>query len=200
MSQWFDRLAKTTAVGASRRDALKYLGGLLAGGFLAALPGRARADDDNNGGSDNNGDEINETCQAYCKSCVGVKGGAHGTCIEACKKTLRANPKAVPCGQCSAMTTFVACTGAASCCGAATAAQYCTNLSTDVTNCGACGNNCFNVAGASILMGCCPDSSGKGVCTDLTTNATCGSCTTACTGTQKCKCTTTNGVTTCACA
>ena len=176
MSEFFDRLAKTAAGGTSRRDALKYLGGLLAGGFLAGLPGKARADD--GGGDDDEGnEEINERCQSYCKSCLGVKGGAHGYCIDHCKKALRQNPNATLCGKCSAKTRLTVCTGVASCCGATTNAPYCTNEQTDVKNCGACGKVC-----AGTTPACC-----SGKCADLATDANnCGKCGTKCTSTQKC--------------
>jgi hypothetical protein len=137
MSEMFDRLAKMVAGGVSRRDALKGLGGLLAGGFLAALPGQARADDDDDNDNDDKNEEINERCQAYCKSCRGLKGGVHGQCIEHCKKALRKNPKAVLCGKCSAKAPVTVCQGktphccgngtccATACCGAAATSVCC---------------------------------------------------------------------------
>lgn len=192
MSELFDRLARMAAGGVSRRDSLKYLGGLLAGGFLAGLPGRARADDDKGDDDDDGNEEINERCQKFCKSCRGVKGGVHGKCIHECKKSLRKNPKEVLCGKCTAKNPFTACSGAATCCPAtAAAAAFCANLNTDVNNCGKCGNVCKTGAA---LQGCC-----SGTCTDLTTSTNCGACGKACASGTTCKATTTNGVTTYSC-
>lgn len=192
MSEMFDRLAKVVAGGVSRRDTLKYLGGLLAGGFLAGLPRTARAEDDNDDGDDDDrNEEINEKCQKYCASCRGVRGGVHGYCIRHCKRALFLNPKAVLCGKCSAKAPLTVCAGAASCC-TPTSGPICVNLNTNVNNCGKCGNVCKLTAA---LQGCC-----KGVCTDLTTATNCGSCGNACAAGKTCKATTTNGVTTYACA
>lgn len=200
MSEMFDRLAKTVAGGVSRRDALKYLGGVLAGGFLAVLPGRARADDDK-GGGDDNGDEINETCHAFCKKCP-KKGGVFGHCIGQCKATLRKNPSGSPCGTCASITNTAtdvkncggcgpkfACTGTKPACCSGTCADL-----ASTTNCGACGNDCSKVITAA-LVGCC-----AGKCTDLTKPTSCGACTTQCSSSQTCQCTTSAaGVTTCTC-
>jgi hypothetical protein len=167
MSEWFDRLAKAAAGGSSRRDALKYLGGLVAGGFLAVLPGRAWAD---NGGGVNENDA--DRCQKYCKPCVGLKGGVHGHCISHCMQALHKNPKAVLCGKCSAKAPVTICQGktpnccgngtccAATCCASVCCASgltccsgKCVNLQTDSSNCGKCGTKC--ASGKTCKSGTC---------------------------------------------
>jgi hypothetical protein len=166
MSEWFDRLAKTAATGVSRRDALKAVGGFLAGGFLLGLTGKARTDDTNN--------DINRTCQAFCAACEGQGGGAHGHCIVACKSCLRNGGST--CGACDAVTC---CRGSATCCTGA-----CVNLDTDPNNCGACGTACPSgqvcVSGRCGLPAACapptPDLCGN-ACVNFQSDVNnCGSC------------------------
>lgn len=187
MSEMFDRLAKMAAGGVSRRDTLKYLGGFLAGGFLTALAGKARADDEPGGGGTN--EEINEACQAFCGKCPSRPASTFGHCMSQCKQFLHTNPKAKLCGACTATNPFTACVTGATCCAAtSTAAAYCANLNTDLTNCGKCGNVCSVQLPSAKLVGCC-----SGTCTDLTTATNCGGCGKACPSGQSCKATTTGG-------
>jgi hypothetical protein len=197
MSEPLDRLAKLLAGGGTRRDALKYLGGLLAGGFLAGLTGRARADDDKD--DDDQGDEdegnsaISKACRAFCKTCPRRPEGVRERCSRSCKRFLRKNPTGTLCGTCTAAAPFTGCVAGATCCPATTtAAAFCTNTSTDVKNCGKCGNDCATALPKAALVGCC-----KGVCTDLTTNTDCGACGNACPSGQTCKKNATTGAFAC---
>jgi Stigma-specific protein, Stig1 len=183
MSEPLDRLAKLLAGGGTRRDALKYLGGLLAGGFLAGLTGRVRADDDDKGDDDQGDDDenkaINQACKAFCAGCPNKPKGVKGHCIERCKRFSRRHPTQGLCGACTATNPFPGCPKGATCCPAtATKGPFCTNTSTDGANCGKCG-----VACAKATPGCC-----AGVCTDLSTTTNCGACGTKCTGTTPACC------------
>lgn len=138
MSDTFDRLAKMAAGGISRRDALRGLGGFLAGGFLAALSGKVRA-----GAGGGSNEAAADLCQAYCKPCIGLAGGVHGLCISQCMQTLHKNPKAVLCGKCSAKTPVTICQGKTpNCCGNGTccATKCCGAAATSV--CCATGKTC----------------------------------------------------------
>jgi hypothetical protein len=194
MSNMFDRLAKMAAGGISRRDALKYLGGLTAGAFLGGFVNPSRADHKNDKDRDDKdrddfNEDIEETCKKYCSKCPkgggdgddGEDEGVHGKCIHHCKNFLRKNPTAKPCGTCTAKTPFTACTSKNPDCCTSKTSNYCTNTNTDVKNCGKCGNACnLNTK----LQGCC-----SGVCTDLTTDTNCGSCGNKCASGKSCKAT-----------
>lgn len=176
MSEALDRLAMLVARGGSRRDALKYFGGLLAGGFLLGATGRARAEDGDDGDGDDHNEEINEKCQKYCASCRKLKRshGAHGDCIRHCKRFLRNNPKGTLCGSCTAEHHFTGCASGTTCCTPKGAAAFCTNTGTDAKNCGACGNVC-----PTAKPTCC-----SGACVDTQTDPKhCGTCGTVCSGT-----------------
>ena len=188
MSNMFDRLAKMAAGGISRRDAMKYLGGLTAGAFLGGFVNPSRADDRDDKDRNDFNEDIEETCKKYCSKCPkgggegddGSDEGVHGKCIDHCKSYLRKYPKATPCGTCTAKTPFTACSGGATstCCTTKTS-NYCANTNTDVKNCGKCGNVCSL---KTKLQGCC-----SGVCTDLTTGTNCGSCGNVCAKGKSCK-------------
>jgi len=183
MSERFDRLAMMLAGGGSRRDALKWLGGLLAGGLLTGFTGKARADDD--GGDDDDDDQgdedneaINKACRTFCKTCPRRPEGVHGRCIRRCKRFLRKNPKGTLCGTCTATQPFTGCVTGNTCCTPTGAAAFCTNTSTDANNCGACGNVC-----PTANPNCC-----AGKCTNTQTDAkNCGACGNVCpAATPKC--------------
>jgi hypothetical protein len=177
MSEAFDRLAKLVARGDSRRGILKYLGGLAAGIFLAAFPGRARAEHEDNDEDEEN-EAINAACKKYCSGCPRRPHGVHGHCVEHCKKFLRKNPKGTLCGTCTVANPFTGCVAAATCCTPKGATAFCTNTGTDPKNCGACGNVC-----ATATPTCC-----KGKCTNTQTdNNNCGTCGTVCTAPKTCK-------------
>jgi hypothetical protein len=174
MSELFDRLAKMLADGATRRDTLKYLGGFLAGGFLAALAGRARADDDDQGDDD----EVEAACKKYCKSCPKKPHPVHGHCISHCKRFLHKDPKGSLCGTCTSTAPFTGCVAGATCCTPTGAAAFCTNTGKDAKNCGACGNVC-----PAANPNCC-----AGKCTNTATdNNNCGTCGIVCPTGKTCK-------------
>ena len=182
MSEWFDRLAKVLAGGGSRRDALKFLGGVLGGGLLAGFAAKARADGDDEDKDDGDGDdaneEINEACRKFCAGCPRVPHGVHGSCIRHCKRFLRSNPKGTLCGTCTAANPFTGCATGATCCTPKGAAAFCTNTNTDAKNCGACGNVC-----PTANPNCC-----AGKCTNTQTdNNNCGKCGTVCASGKTCK-------------
>lgn len=179
MSELFDRLAKMAAGGVSRRDALHYLGGLFAGGFLAALPGRARADDDDGDDDDDQGnEELNEKCHQYCRTCPRRPAAVHGLCMSHCKRFLHKHRGAKLCGTCTAKNPFTGCAKSATCCPATkTAAAYCASLTTDKDNCGKCGTVCTGTTPA-----CC-----AGACVDLSSDAkNCGACGKVCASGKTC--------------
>jgi hypothetical protein len=135
MSALFDRLAKMVAGGGSRRDALKHLGGFLAGSFLAVLPSKAKSDDDDHHhhhrhhrhhhhhGAENEENEeiiedIDEKCLTYCQPCSGLMGNVFAQCFEHCRRSLRRHPTAVLCGQCSATLPVTVCHGKTPICNA----------------------------------------------------------------------------------
>jgi len=159
MPHVFDRLATMLAGGGSRRDVLKYLGGLLGGAFLFGSSNRASADQDNLA--------INKACKDYCSTCP-RPNGVHGKCIENCKKFMRENAGTKLCGSCTAANPFTGCVTGATCCPpAAGAAAFCSNIGTDAKNCGACGNAC-----PTANPNCC-----AGRCTNTQTDANnCGAC------------------------
>ncbi|HBI46395.1 MAG TPA: hypothetical protein DDY78_26620 [Planctomycetales bacterium] len=180
MSEWIDRLAKTVAGRTSRRDALKFLGGVLAGGLLAGFTDKARAEDDDGDDKDkdNDNEEINKACQEYCEDCPHAPGGVHGHCIRFCKRFLRNNPKGKLCGTCTAKNPFTGCALGATCCTSKGVAAFCTNVNTDPKNCGACGAP----ACTGTTPGCC-----AGKCVDLATdNNNCGKCGASCATGTKC--------------
>ncbi len=185
MSEAFDRLAKMVAGGSSRRGVLKYLGGLLAGAFLAALPGKARAEGPEDNDEDEKNEAINKACKKFCSACPRKPHGVHGHCVEHCKKFLRKTPTGTLCGTCTAANPFTGCVTGATCCAAtANAAAFCTNTGTDAKNCGACGNVC-----PTANPNCCASK-----CTNTQTDVkNCGTCGTVCpAATPKCtagKCT-----------
>lgn len=134
MSEMFDRLAKMVAGGGSRRDALKRLGGLVAGGFLVALPSKANSDDDDHHHHRHQHHRdhhrrhrhvneevavlIDQVCLNYCQPCSSLAGGVFGQCFEHCSRSLLRHSGAVLCGQCSAAVPVTVCHGRTPICNA----------------------------------------------------------------------------------
>jgi hypothetical protein len=159
MSEVFDRFARKMVDGSSRRDALKTLGGFLAGTFLFGLAGRARASGDNT-----------LICERYCVRCICVSSALYDKCVEACELKLETKSPQGLCGRCTPATPFTYCSGGSTCC-SNRSGYYCPDPQSDAKNCGACGHVCTGVKPA-----CC-----KGSCADLASNpSNCGSCGNAC--------------------
>jgi hypothetical protein len=166
MSEAFDKLAKLVAGGSSRRGVLKSLGGVLAGVFLAAFPGKARADHDDDDDDDDH-PPPNPACTKYCAGCPTTPRGVLRHCTEHCNRFLRKNPKGTLCGTCTAQNPFTGCAVGATCCTPKGAAAFCTNTARDAKNCSACGNVC-----PTANPNCCASK-----CTNTATDAkNCGRC------------------------
>jgi hypothetical protein len=107
----FDALTKVLASGLPRREALRRLGGGLAGALLASLGLGRKAWSD---------PDLNSACASFCGDhCGFAKGGGntYSQCVSSCKKCVRATG-ALPCGCLSRDSTGVACcTGDQFCCG-----------------------------------------------------------------------------------
>jgi hypothetical protein len=76
MGKRFDDFAKALARGVSRREALRHLGGCLAGTLLALWDvGKARA-----------APSPRSACQEYCQGYLGLRGRDLGECMQLCEK------------------------------------------------------------------------------------------------------------------
>jgi hypothetical protein len=160
MEHQFDRLAKTLADGASRRDVLRRLGGGLATALLASLGlngawGQAPA------------------CITYCSAFTGRK---KQNCLAACEACGGDTKRLCP----SKTSDNVACCGPETpdCCNGT-----CTNLQTDSAHCGSCETFC-GFFQACCSGHCCPGELDKccdGVCRDVQNDPqNCGTCGNVC--------------------
>ena len=129
-------------------------------------------------------------------ACVTTAGSAElSACGSACAPC---GPGANQCldGQCACGTAAACSSGAPTCCGAGDSSA-CTNLTTDMSHCGSCGNACTPGARLNVTPGCsegrctftcsspryedCNRDAGDGCEADLNTQtAACGSCTNTC--------------------
>ncbi len=98
MSNLFDRFAKGVAEGVSRRDALKYLGGFLGGGFLTALAGKAGAIGCNT--------PIPAECTTYCATCPTSPRGVQNRCLQSCKLFYLLTGSVTTCAACTRHATL----------------------------------------------------------------------------------------------
>ena len=138
----FDEIAKALASGLTRRQALRRVGGGLAGAMLASLGlGKAWGATPKN-------------CADFCKNFVGINpgnGNAYGKCVSNCAHCV--NSGGIACG-------------ASACCKGGSTSSCCSGTCVDLSsgnNCGACGNACL--AGFSCCSGMCVDlSSDKSNC------------------------------------
>ena len=131
MEHQFDALAKSLAATVSRREAIRRLGGGLAGAVLASLgSGRAWS-----------APAPNSHCEDFCRSKCGIHpggGNAFGKCVSSCEACVNRTGGQLPC-LCPASPggDVVCCTGGQTCC-----SGICKDTSTDSNNCGACGHAC----------------------------------------------------------
>ena len=189
MSHQFDELAKDLARGVSRRQALRRFGEGLAGTLLASLgleSAWAKPGDPGGGNSD---------CAHFCNA-VYPPGSDRGHCKSDAAHgqglCTQCGP-AAPAGHgpvCGVQASPFCCNSGESCCDNA----YCSNLKTDLANCGACHNVCPDrahavrtctggVCGYTCLAGFgdCDASADNGCETNLLTDVGhCGACSTAC--------------------
>jgi hypothetical protein len=171
----FDEMAKALAGGLSRRQALRKVGGSLAGALLASMGlGKAWG-------------ATAKNCADYCKNHVGISpgnGNAYGQCVSNCSNCLLGGGH--PCGAsgcctggdmcnqhmvcvspCDPVGDFCSedsdcCSGG--CCRASdgSADSTCADLSSDPANCGACGNACR--PGTVCASGMCYGGTCRGAC------------------------------------
>jgi hypothetical protein len=167
MQQQFDELAKSLAEAVSRREALRRLGGGLAGVLLGSL-GLGKA-----WGQNPNQSHFGALCQDCCRDKVRA-GPRMRPCLGACEACQG------DCGRVCASPTsdnVVCCAPGNQCCRGG-----CTDVSIDSNNCGTCDRAC--PTGAVCCdngRGCCPRTNETdccdGECVNLLVNgAHCGRC------------------------
>jgi hypothetical protein len=185
----FDKLAKDLAGGLSRRQALRRLGGGLAGAVLGSLSFSAAwakpkegldyksQGSGGNGGNDDNGGG-NSACARWCDSlppgadtdhCKSDAAQGQGLCYECGPKASAGHPNFCDLAgigpTCCPKTAPTCCSG------------HCSDLGTDASNCGQCGKACPSG------RNCC-----GGQCVDLTSdNNNCGGCLNACPAGYTCR-------------
>jgi hypothetical protein len=186
-----DNFARAVAQGGTRRDMLKRLGALLGGGVLGGVAGGlvdARGAAAASPGHCPPG-------HTHCSVCISTSSDPNncGACGNVCPTPPAAIHTCVN-GQCG----FVCVSGFGNCDG--NAANGCeTNLMTDPSNCGSCGNFCLAGPGAVATcvngqcgFGCSPglvncDGNAATGCTNLMTDpSNCGACGLACASSQAC--------------
>jgi hypothetical protein len=121
MEHRFDVLAKSLAMGASRRDVLRQLGGGLAGALLASMGlGKAWGQSPHAAS--------NASCAKFCRDECGIRpggGNAFGQCVSSCQRCLN-RTGAPPCACPAPGSTAVLCCGANDqCCSSGTLAGCC---------------------------------------------------------------------------
>ena len=180
MEHWFDDLARTVAGGVSRRDALRRIGGGLAGGLLVALlPGPASAEQ--GGGNPGRG---NDECAHFCNeafppgpqrgACKSAAARGRGPCFECGPRAPAGHPPL--CGAVCCPPGQVCCGGRCgpppgpSCCCSCYAVDPVTGdqrllfCTTALTNVDECQDLCPQGAGFSHRARCGTGASGTTVC------------------------------------
>lgn len=168
MSNRFDDLSVALATATTRREALRRVGGLLAGAFVASLGFDSLA----------LGRPSND-CKTFCQ---GRRGNAHRTCMSGCKRCARQGLK--PC--------FSGRSGAVECCAAGLSCcdSQCVKLGENPDHCGRCGNAC-----PENKPDCCPDPDIVAFCTNLAgDDFNCRVCGHPCAGGETCEAGTCIGV------
>ena len=166
MTHHWDEFSKSLAEkSVPRRETLRLLGAALAGAILSPL------------GVSSAWAGYRDPCRSFCR-CSNKRQQ------QACLATCRAcnNDPRRMCGRCG---SYVCCSAGATCCGG-----YCTDLASDVENCGACGHICDepgNFEQAACFDGACvyPCVDGaiecNGICTDVANDVNnCGACGNVC--------------------
>jgi hypothetical protein len=136
----FDNLTRALARGTSRRQALKLLGGSLAGGLLSFLGvGDAAADDCKRNGKACkknkqccSGNCADGFCAPLCPPCDACSTCSGGTCVSRCgpgQDCLGNGTCATPC------TTNVDCPGCTACAPDVSGVNYCANNTPDIVIC-----------------------------------------------------------------
>ena len=171
METRFDQFTKGMAGGFSRRNALRWLGGIWPGAFLAAWSSQKKL----SGAPSSNGNNISN-CHTFCAN---VLPQQRAQCENAC---IQCNGNTHD--LCGAAGAFVCCPSGTVCCrdtdACGTTVSACTDPMADPKNCGRCGNVC---TGGTCVNGACVASCPSGqtvcgaVCTDTSKDSQhCGTC------------------------
>jgi hypothetical protein len=186
MTHQFDELAKALAEDVSRREALRRIGGAVAGALLVSLGWSREA--------------WGET-RAACKSVCGGLGKHGKQCMDACLSCSSVNCMSGPAGA----KTCLTCTGGKVCSsgtcqcpsGTTDCSGACVNTATDPNNCGGCGSqsSTYVCRTDQICSGQCQCPTGQtdcsGTCVNTATDPNnCGGCVgaggTVCSGFKVC--------------
>lgn len=171
MDHLFDEFSKSLTESVPRRESLRRLGAVFAGAVLSPLGLQtAWAGPKPHAGSD--------PCESFCKC---RNKAQQSQCLKVCQACNHDTSRT--CGSCG---SYVCCAAGQSCC-----SGHCTNLHTDVQNCGGCGRNCGAPAAnqsVACIGGLCTydcvagaEDCGDGRCTDLETDVhNCGACGNVC--------------------
>jgi hypothetical protein len=117
MTHHWDEFSKSLAEkSVPRRQSLRLFGAALAGALLGPLGVR-------------NAWAATDACKAFCRC---RDRSQQNACLATCRAC--SNDPRRMCGRCG---SYVCCGAGATCCG-----SFCTDLASDVNNCGACGNFC----------------------------------------------------------
>ncbi len=218
MEHGFDALVKAIAEAGSRRDMHKRVGAAALGIALSSVglscepggttgPRFLRPLFDARGRCKKVGQtcrENSECCSDFCDPFTGFCACPSGTvvcsisgqCVPACNPPFVFNPDTCKC-ECP---TGLVC-GGVNCCapGTTCCSSTCTNLNTDVQNCGACGHTCTApnatsacVNGTCRVLACnagfgdCDGNPNNGCETALNTRANCGGCGVTCSSDEDC--------------
>src|SRR5262245_32040742 len=135
MENRFDQLARSLAGATSRREALRRLGGFLAGTFAATLGmGEVWGQGDQGGGQA-------DPCRVACRRC---SGRARDKCLVACYACPSPGYLCGSCGRVACCTGGKVCSGGRCVCptGSTDCGGTCVDRQSDSGNCWTCGNVC----------------------------------------------------------
>src|SRR5262249_22358505 len=166
MENLFDEFSKSLAESVPRRESLRRFGAVFAGAVLPPL------------GLQSAWAKGPDPCKTFCK----CRNKTQQTqCLAACKACNSDTSRV--CGSCG---SYVCCAAGKSCC-----SGHCTDLHTDVHNCGGCGRNCGAPAvnqSVACIGGLCTyncvagaEDCGDGTCTHVDSDPdNCGACGNVC--------------------